>query len=111
MKTCRRVENVTCVVCLIHEVNVNSPTIVNEDQVQDFIDYITQKSEVSFDFIKYLTFEWQVNPTQRRTLQHLRKVVNINVPSQAVLFLLCSKGLSGLEKGMEVILLRDNIDL
>ena len=111
MKTFRRVANATCVVCLIHEVNVNSPTIVNEDQVQDFIDYITQKSEVRFDVIKYLTCEWQVNPTQRRILQHLRKAVGINVPGQAILFLLCSKGLSGLEKGMEVILLRDNIDL
>ena len=90
---------------------MNFATILNEDQVQSFIDYITRKSEVNLDFIKYLTFEWQVNPTQGRTLLHLRKVVNINVSNQAILFLLCSKGLSELEKGMRVILLRDNISL
>ena len=90
---------------------MNSPVVLNEDQVQGFIDYIIQKDEVSLDFIKYLTFEWQVNPTQGRILRHLRKVVDINVPSQAILFLLCSKGLSELERGTRVILLRDNVSL
>ena len=36
---------------------MNSPVVLNEDQVQGFIDYIIQKDEVSLDFIKYLTFE------------------------------------------------------
>ena len=90
---------------------MNSPVVLNEDQVQGFIDYIIQKDEVSLDFIKYLTFEWQVNPTQGRILRHLRKVADINVPSQAILFLLCSKGLSELERGTRVILLRDNVSL
>jgi len=60
------------------EINMNPPTILNENQVQNFIDYIIQKGEMSLDFIKYLTFEWQVNPTQRKILQRLKKIVNIH---------------------------------
>ncbi len=93
------------------KVNVNFSAILSEDQVQDFIDYIVQKNEIRFDSIRYIAYEWDINPTQRKTLKNLRKVLNVADTNQAILFLLCFKGLSGLEKGMEVILLRDNIDL
>ena len=94
------------------KMNMNSSTILNEDQVQVFFDDITQKNgEWPFNFLKYLTFEWQVSPIQRKSLQHLREILDINVPDQAILFLFCSKGLNELRKGMRMILLRNNISL
>ena len=46
------------------------------EHAQKFIDYITQKNEVSLDFIKYLAYEWRINPTQRRTCQYLQLLLH-----------------------------------
>ena len=88
---------------------MNSPTVLNENQVQNFIDYITRKSEVSLDFIRYIAYEWRINPTQRKTLEYLRKVLDVTDTNQAILFLLCSKGLGEIGKGKKKVLLERNI--
>ena len=85
---------------------MNSPTILNENQVQNFIDYITQKNEVSFNFIRYLVYEWHVNPAQGEILRNLRKVLDVTATSQAILFLLCSKGLGEIGQGKKKILIK-----
>ena len=90
---------------------MNSPTILDENQVQNFIDYITRKSEVSLDFIRYIAYEWRINPTQRKTLEYLRKVLDVTDTNQAILFLLCSKGLGEIGKGKKKVLLEQNISL
>ena len=90
---------------------MNPPTILNENQVQNFIDYIIQKGEMSLDFIKYLTFEWQVNPTQRKILQRLKKIVNIHDTNHALIFLLCSQGLNQAHDARKVIFSRNSINL
>ena len=90
---------------------MNSPTILNEDQVQDFIDYITQKNDVGFDSLKYIAYEWHINSTQRDTLQSFRKVLNVTDTNQAILFLLCSSGLGEIKNGMKKVLVRDNVSL
>ena len=90
---------------------MNSPTILNEDQVQNFIDYITQKNDVGFDSLKYIAYEWHINPTQRKTLQYFRKVLNVTDTNQAILFLLCSNGLGEVKNGMKKVLVRDNVSL
>ena len=101
-----------CSVCSVNtKVNVNIPTMLGEDQVQKFIDYITQKNEVSLSFIKYLAYEWRINPTQRSTLQHFRNILDVTNTNQAILFLLCSKGLGEIKKGKKRVLLERRISL
>ena len=102
-----------CNMCslLSAKVNVNFSAVLSEDQVQDFIDYIVQKNEIRFDFIRYIAYEWDINPTQRKTLKNLRKVLNVADTNQAILFLLCSKGLGEISDGMKVVSSRANLNL
>ena len=93
------------------KVNVNFSAILSEDQVQDFIDCVVRKNEVRFDFIKYIAYEWDINPTQRGILKNLRKVLNVADTNQAILFLLCSKGLGEISDGMKVVSSRANLNL
>ena len=91
--------------------NMNFPNILTEDQVQRFIDYVSSKNEVSLDFIKYISYEWQINSVQRETLRYFNSILDVNNANQAILFLLCSKGLGEIEQGKKRVLLGKNIDL
>ena len=90
---------------------MDSSTTLNEDQVQNFIDYISQKNEVSFDFLRYISYEWHINSAQRKTLEYFKKVLDVTDTNQAILFLLCSKGLGEINDGMRIVSSRENLNL
>ena len=90
---------------------MNSPMVLDENQVQNFIDYITRRNEIRLGFIRYIAYEWHTNPVQRKTLENFREVQDITDTAQAILFLLCSKGLGEIGQGKKKILLEQNISL
>ena len=90
---------------------MNSSVILDEEQVQNFIDYISQENEVSFDFLRYISCEWRINSVQRGILKKIRKSLDVADTNQAILFLLCSKGLGEINDAMRVVSSRDNLNL
>ena len=90
---------------------MNSSVILDEGQVQNFIDYISRESEVSFDFLRYISCEWRINSVQRKTLKNFQEILDVADTNQAILFLLCSKGLGEINDAMRIVSSRKNLNL